>query len=91
MKKANKGIPAKLGLKEIREINCDFNDVIKNIEKLLGYYYSETKDEIRKFVKFYSEKFSEKIENDYDEFMLVSCQVYYDGYLLSLSKKHDKV
>ena len=22
---------------------------------------------------------------------LVSCQVYYDGYLLSLSKKHDKV
>ena len=65
-------IKERLSLKEIDEIDFDFDDVIENVDKLMCYYFKEQKQSIEKIISGLYLKYRSKIKNDYDRFMRIA-------------------
>jgi hypothetical protein len=73
MKKVvSKKLQRRLKLKKIPDFNYDFDDVIENVEKLLIYYFPKDKKTIELEVENLANKYCEKIDGDYDEFMRIA-------------------
>jgi|LauGreDrversion4_2_1035121.scaffolds.fasta_scaffold53789_5 hypothetical protein len=72
MKTAVMSVKERLSLKEIDEIDFDFDDVIENVDKLMCYYFKEQKQSIEKIISGLYLKYRSKIKNDYDRFMRIA-------------------
>ncbi len=56
-------------LKFIPNVGFDFDDVIENVEKLVGFIFPSEKEVIKSTIEEMSMKYSEQIDNDYENFM----------------------
>lgn len=67
-----KNIKSVLKLKEIPSVDYDFDDVIKNTEKLLDYYFPDNAQLIRQEVSSLASKYAPRIRSDYDKFLVLA-------------------
>ena len=67
-----KNIKSVLKLKEIPSVDYDFDDVIKNTEKLLDYDFPDNAELIRQEVSSLASKYVPRIRSDYDKYLVLA-------------------